>query len=222
MRTEVLDFTDALNDARGKLLDMAGNNVNTMVPAYTNGVQAMPISYAHYLLAFADSFTRDAQRVREAYARLNLSPMGTGVLANSSWPLNRTRLAELLGFDGLVVNSYNAGQVITYDVPIEAANVAASTAIRIGAFMQDVHVQYHQIRPWLLLDVGATYTSSAMPQKRNPGIIQETRGKASDVVASTQTVTMRAHNVTPGMTDYKSSWDSKTARTFVLGVEMMR
>ena len=52
--------------------------------------------------------------------------------------------------------------------------------------MQDVHVQYHQTRPWLLLDSGSTYTSSAMPQKRNPGVIQNTRGKASDVVGSAQ------------------------------------
>lgn len=221
LRLQVLDFTAALNAARARLLATAARNVDTLVPAYTNGVQAMPVSYAHYLLAFADSFERDAARVREAYARLNRSPMGTAVLANSSWPLKRERLADLLGFDGLVVNSFDAGQVSSYDVPIEAVGIASSTAIRVGAFMQDVHVQYHQTRPWLLLSASKTYTSSAMPQKANPGIIQNTRAKASDVVASAQTVTLRAHNVTPGMIDYKTAWASQEAKTFVLGVEMM-
>ena len=222
LRLEVLDFADTLDEARTRLLAIAGKHVDTLVPAYTNGVQAMPISYAHYLLAFADSFQRDAARIREAWSRVNRSAMGTGVLANSSWPLNRERLASLLGFDGLIVNSYDAGQVSTYDVPIEVANIAASAAIRVGAMMQDVHIQYHQTRPWLLLASGKTYTSSAMPQKRNPGVIQNTRAKATDVVASAHWVTLRAHNVSPGMTDYKQSWNAGTARTFILGVEMMK
>ncbi len=223
LRTEVLDFATALSSARARLLELAAQNVDTLVPAYTNGVQAMPVSYAHYLLAFADSFERDATRIREAYARINRSALGTAVLANSSWPLKRERLADLLGFDGLIVNSLDAGQVSTYDIPIEAVGIASSTAIRVGAFMQDVHVQYHQTRPWLLLSAGKTYTSSAMPQKANPGIIQNTRLKASDVVASAQAVTLRAHNVTPGMIDYKNAWSAQGgARTFVLGVEMVQ
>ncbi len=222
LRLEVLDFADALDRVRKRLIDLAGKHVDTYVPAYTNGVQAMPISYAHYLLAFADSFERDATRIREAYARLNLSPMGTAVLANSSWSVNRERLAALLGFDGLVVNSLDAGQISTYDVPLEATAIASSTAIRVGAFLQDVHVQYHQTRPWMLLGAGNTYTSSAMPQKANPGVIQNTRAKATDVVASAQTVVMRAHNVTPGMIDYKSTASASGAKTFVLGVEMLQ
>ena len=222
LRLEMLDFADALDQVRSRLISTAQAHTATYVPAYTNGVQAMPISYAHYLMAFADSFGRDSARIREAYARINLSPMGTGVLANSSWNINRERLAQLLGFDGLIVNSLDAGQISTYDIPIEATSIASSTAIRVGAFMQDVHIQYHQTRPWLLLDSSKTYTSSAMPQKANPGIIQNTRTKASDVVASAQASLWRAHNVTPGMLDYKSTWSPAGAKTFVQGVEMLQ
>lgn len=221
LRTEVLDFASELNAARGRLIDLAGRNVDTLVPAYTNGVQAMPVSYAHYLLGFADSFERDAARLREAYPRINLSALGTAVLANSSWPLKRERLADLLGFDGLIINSFDAGQVSTYDIPLEATAIASSTAIRVGAMMQDLHVQYHQTRPWLLLAPGRTYTSSAMPQKANPGVIQNTRARATDVVASAQAVTLRAHNVTPGMMDYKAAWNAQGAKTFVLAVDML-
>lgn len=205
LRNQVLDFSDALNSLRERVLVTASRHVNTIVPAYTNGVQAQPVSYAHYLLAFEASFARDAQRIRELHARLNRSAMGTAVLANSGWPLNRPRMAELLGFDGLIENSYDAGQVFTYDVPIEASGIPASTAIRLGAMLQDIHTQYHQTRPWLLLEEGATYGSSAMPQKRNPGLVMNAREQASTVVALAQAVTIRAHNVTPGMRDYKQT-----------------
>lgn len=208
LRTNVLAYAEAMNRTRQHLLRLAGEHVDTLVPAYTNGVQAMPISYAHYLLAYDASFARDAQRIRELYTRMNRSAMGTAVLANSSWPLNRERLADLLGFDGVIENSLDAGQVITYDVPIEAANLMSSGAIRIGAMIEDIHTQYHQTRPWLLLAESATYGSSAMPQKRNPGLVMRVRETASDVVGLAHTVTLRAHNVTTGMTDYKSAADS--------------
>ncbi|PZP25506.1 argininosuccinate lyase [Pseudomonas kuykendallii] len=208
LRRQVLDYGDALDALRQRLLKLAAENIDTLVPAYTNGVQAMPISYAHYLLAYDASFERDAQRLQELYARLNLSPMGTAVLANSAYPLNRTRLATLLGFDGVRENSLDASQVSPYDIPLEASALVASTAIRIGAMIGDIHTQYHQIRPWLLLDEASTYTSSAMPQKRNPGLLMRTREAASDVVGLSQLVTLRAHNVTTGMTDYKFAYDS--------------
>ena len=219
LRTAVMDVTDRLLVLRKTLLDIAEQHKDTLVPAYTNGVQAQPITYGHYLLAFADSFARDSARIRELYARLNLSPMGTAVLANSAWPLDRVRLAELLGFDGLVVNSLDAGQIITYDVPLEASGIVSSTAVRIAALLEDVHTQYHQSSPWLLLESGSTYTSSAMPQKQNPGVIMSARAKASDVVAASHWMTLRAHNVNTGMTDYKDAWTQ--ARNFLYTVELL-
>ena len=113
LRLEMLDFADAPDQVRARLITIAQAHTATYVPAYTNGVQAMPISYGHYLMAWADSFARDSASIREAYARIHLSPMGTAVLANSSWSINRERLAQLLGFDGLIVNSLDAGQIST-------------------------------------------------------------------------------------------------------------
>ena len=84
LRLEMLDFADALDQVRARLITIAQAHTAACVPAYTNGVQAMPISYGHYLMAFADSFARDSARIRETYARINLSPMGTAVLATSS------------------------------------------------------------------------------------------------------------------------------------------
>ena len=207
LRDQTLDFAQDLLSLRAKLLAKAADNLDTLMPAYTNGVQAVPVTYGHYLLAYEESFERDQQRISEAYRRLNLSPMGTGVMSNSIWPLNRTRLAELLGFDGIVENSMDSSQVISSDNQLEATGIASSSAIRIGVMMQDLHTQYAEVRPWLLLQEGSTYTSSSMPQKRNPGLIMQARMAASDVVGLSEAVTIRAHNVTSGMVDYKFEFD---------------
>lgn len=222
LRLELLDFATALAELRQQLLEMAAQHAETFVPAYTNGVQAMPISWGHYLHAFADSFGRDGERLRQAWARVNRSPLGAAVLANSSWPLDRVRLAELLGFDGPSTNSYDATQINPNDVALEVSQIAGSVALRVGWLMQDLHVQYHQTRPWLLLAPNRTYSSSAMPQKANPGVIQNNRALASDVVGAMQQVVFRAHNVTPGMIDYKYTWTAGEAAVFVKGVQMLR
>ena len=101
LRNQLLDFSDALNGMRARVLAAAAKNVNTIVPAYTNGVQAQPTSYADYLLGYEASFARDAERIHELYKRLNRCAMGMAVLANSIWPLNRKRMAELFGLTEL-------------------------------------------------------------------------------------------------------------------------
>ena len=218
LRDETLAFADALLKLRQRMLALAADHVETLMPAYTNGVQAVPITLGHYLLAYEAAFQRDQQRVQEAYARLNRSPMGAGVLSNSIWPLDRERMAQLLGFDGIIENSLDANQVAPFDQQMEAAGIAESSAIRVGALMQDLHTQYHQTRPWLLLQEGSTYTSSSMPQKRNPGLIMRARMAASDVVGLAQAAAIRAHNVTTGMVDYKSEVDELGVLTKAAGM----
>lgn len=205
LRNQTLDFAEALLGLRERMLAKAADHIDTLMPAYTNGVQAVPVTYAHYLLGYEAAFGRDQRRLAEAYARLNLSPMGSGVLSGSIWPLDRARMAELLGFDGVVDNTYDANQIIPIDTQLEVSAVAASVATHIGIVMQDLHIQYHQVHPWLLLQEGSTYTSSAMPQKRNPGLITQARVQASDVVGLAQAVDIRFHNVSTGMVDYKSA-----------------
>ena len=203
LRNQLLDFDDELCALRWTLIGLAGKHIQTVIPAYTNGVQAMPDSYAHYLLGFINALERDAQKIHDAYPRLNSSPMGTAVLANSSWPINRERLSDLLGFEQLVVNSFDASQIIPLDNTLEAVGIVNTAALQLGMILQDIHTQYHQTRPWLLLDEASTYTSSSMPQKRNPGLIMRAREAASTQVGLGVAIMFRDHNVTSGMTDYK-------------------
>ena len=209
-RDRVLDLLAAMDAMRGKLLDLAARHQDTVVPAYTNGVQAQPTTYAHYLLGFAAAYGRDAERLHQAWARLNLSPMGSAALGTSSFPVDRPRLAVLLGFDSVAENSYDADQLAAIDLGAELVGITTATALTTGAFVQDVHTQYHQSRPWIALQEGAlTGTSSIMPQKRNPYGLNVLRLQASEVVGAGTTFLFEAHNVTPGMPDYKREQSQK-------------
>lgn len=210
-RERVLDLMAAMNQSKAQILALAAQHVDTIVPAYTNGVQAQPTTFAHYLLAFAEAFGRDSARLQEAYARLNLSPLGAAALGTSSFPVDRHRLAELLGFDGTVENSYDAAQLGALDTGVELTSLCSNAALTMGILMQDFHTQYHQPYPWIMIQEGRlTGTSSIMPQKRNPYGINILRLQASEVVGSAMTYEIEAHNVSPGMPDYKRDQVEKT------------
>lgn len=205
LRDAHLDVYDALLGARDVVIDIASRHVDTVIPAYTHGVQAQPTTLAHYLLAFSAALERDAARYRQSYQRINLSPLGAAALGTSGFPVDRERLAALLGFYGLVINSYDANLVSSVDSKIEFANVMAISAIPIGQFVQNLHVQYHGTSPWLLLSDEQTGISSIMPQKRNPRPLDRLRSLTSAIVGGAHTVTLNAHNTMSGMNDYRDA-----------------
>jgi argininosuccinate lyase len=204
MREDLLNAYDNLAAARSALLALANKDPDAIVPAYTWGVQAQPITFGHYLTAYAAALRRNGERLREAYARLNLSPLGAAALGTSSFPVDRIRLADLLGFDGVVENSLDANQISPIDSGAEAVGIASASALVIGTFIADVTQQYAQTKPWLLLAEGElTGTSSIMPQKRNPSGLVFLRTQSSTVLGHAQTFLLTAHNVAAGMSDYK-------------------
>ena len=205
LRDDVLALADQLAKTTATLVQMAGRHASTIVPNYTNGVAAQPNSLGHNLLGHAAGLERDAQRLREAYARIDRSPMGTTVLNGTSWPLDRRAMADYLGFANLVDNAYDAAQISSMDEPVEVGSVVASIALHAGNFVEDVMVQYSHSRPWMLLAEGGgnTYVSSAMPQKRNPGLLNRTREDASTAVTLALGPLIQMHNITPGMSDPK-------------------
>ena len=205
LRDEMLNLADALNKTTTTMVKLADKYKATVVPNYTNGVAAQPNSYGHYLLGIASGLERDAQRIREAYARIDRSPMGTTVLNGTSWPLNRKRMADYLGFSATVDNAYDAAQISAVDQPVEAGAIVMAIALHAGSFLEDVMTQYAQARPWMLLQEGDgnTYVSSAMPQKRNPGLLNSTRRDASTALTLGMGAALQAHNIPPGMSDPK-------------------
>lgn len=204
LREDLLATLAALNAARDALLTLAEAHADAIIPAYTWGVQAQPTAFGHWLGAYAAALARTAERIRQAYARVNLCPLGSAALGTSSFPVDRPRLAELLGFNGVAENSFDATQISAVDLRAEASQLASTAALTIGMLIADITQQYAQTRPWLVLEQGAqTGVSSIMPQKRNPSGLVWLRKLASTVAGGATVFSFQAHNVASGMHDYK-------------------
>ena len=199
-------FEDLL-PVRAALLDLAARHVSTVIPTYTHGVQAQPTSAAHYLVAFGAALERVGARLIQSYARANRNPLGAGAGTTSLFEINRERLTQLLGFDGLIDNSFDANIVAPIDATLEFVNVLALMALQLGQLTQDIHAQFYLPEPWLILDPGSMLTgiSSMMPQKRNPRVLELLREHASVIVGSAQSMALLAHNAISGMTDVRET-----------------
>lgn len=225
LRDRFLLIFASLLRVRGQMLSLGENYTDTLVPAYTNGVQAQPVTMGHLLCGYESALQRTGQRMIEAYQRLNRSPLGSGALATTRFPIHRQQLATLLGFDGCVENAFDAAQIAIVDVGAETAHNASLVALSLGTFIQDIHAQFHHARPWVLLheskprestsqgslsvenktptSAGLLSPSTLMPQKRNPVVLNRARLAASKVLGASFTASLVGHNVNSGMTDYK-------------------
>ena len=203
LRDAYLDNAAALNDYRAALLRFAQSAPNAIMPAYTMGVQAQPITLGHYLSGYLGALERQAQRLHEAYARVNLSPLGAAAVGTSSFPVDRNQLATSLGFDRPIENSFDANHVSPFDAGVEAASLSMSSAVTTGALMADLLDQYRQNRPWFRVAAGETTTSSIMPQKRNPTTMLSVRKQASRTIGAAETAILVAHNIAAGTTEYR-------------------
>ncbi|KAF9872098.1 argininosuccinate lyase [Colletotrichum karsti] len=220
IRDAVLKLASQLHATTRRLLKLAETHAGTLVPNYTNGVAAQPNSYGHYLLGHVAGLHRDGERLQQLYARLDRCAMGTTVLNGTSWPLNRRRMAKYLGFAAVVDNAYDAAQISAAEMPVEIGAIASQIALHAGSYIQDVMVQYSQPKPWILLQEGGenTYASSAMPQKRNPGLLNRARAEASRVVTLGVGRAIQGHNLPPGMVDAKDLGDNLAVVNGATGV----
>jgi argininosuccinate lyase len=211
LRDRFLTLFGRLNDVRHEMLRVGSAYSDAIVPAYTNGVQAQPVTFGHLMTGYEAALRRSAARMKETYQRLNQSPLGAAALATSSFAVDRPRLAKLLGFSECVENSFDAAQLSVVDVGVEAASCACIIALSLGTFIQDLHAQFHHARPWILLD-GANLLSKStlMPQKRNPVALNRARLLASETAGDSITAILAAHNVCSGLTDYKRGDASHT------------
>ena len=162
------------------VLAQARQNATTVMPGYTHLQHAEPVTLGHFLLAFHDALARDARRLAEAFDAANQNALGAAALAGSSFALDRQRTTELLGFDGVVENTYDA--VAGRDYILQAASAAAVLASTIARVVDTLIVWSTSEFGMLEMPDSYAYTSSIMPQKRNPSYFFESvRSKAARV-----------------------------------------
>jgi argininosuccinate lyase len=179
LRGEIDRLAPLLAQMQRSLVDVAANNVETILPGFTHMQVAQPVSFAHHLLAYVEMFARDEERLADVRKRVNRLPLGAAALAGTSYPLDREAVARTLGFDGVCQNSLDA--VSDRDFAIEFTSWASITMMHVSRLAEEIVLWMSQ--NFGFIDLADRYCtgSSIMPQKRNPDVAELARGKTGRV-----------------------------------------
>ena len=167
---------------RGVLLDLAEREAETVIPGYTHLQRAQPVLLAHHLQAYEEMLARDAARFREARARANVLPLGSGALAGVGYPIDRELVARELGFDAIAANSLDA--VSDRDFVVEFHAAAALTMVHLSRLSEEIVLWASAEFGLVRLDDAFATGSSIMPQKRNPDVAELARGKSARAIGN--------------------------------------
>jgi argininosuccinate lyase len=180
LRGEIDLIGALLTDLQKALVDIAGKNVDVILPGFTHLQVAQPVSFGHHMLAYVEMFARDAERLLDVRKRVNRLPLGAAALAGTSYPLDRERVAKALGMEGICQNSLDA--VSDRDFAIEFAAAASLAMIHISRLSEELVLWMSQ--SFGFIDIADRFCtgSSIMPQKKNPDVPELARGKTGRVV----------------------------------------
>ena len=183
MRLYLRDEIDALQTTLRRLqvvlLDLAEREAETIMPGFTHLQIAQPVTFGHHLLAWFEMLVRDAARLNECRARVNVMPLGAAALAGTSYPIDRNHTAQLLGFSAPCENSLDA--VSDRDFIIEFVSTAALIMTHLSRFSEELVLWSSTQFGFIDLGDGFCTGSSIMPQKKNPDVPELVRGKAGRV-----------------------------------------
>ena len=198
LRDRFLGSLERLNTLRQALSAMAADHVETLMPGITHTQPAQPTTLAHYLLGVLGHLERDAQRIREAYARINRNPMGAAAFTTTGFPIDRELTARLLGFDAIVENGYDA--VGAADYMVETTGVLTTMASGLSRFVQDLLIWARAESGIIRIADAFVQISSIMPQKRNPVVLEHVRARIGYVYGDAATVATMVHSSAYGDT----------------------
>jgi argininosuccinate lyase len=179
LREDLLKQMAALLKVREVLIALAEKHTETVMPGFTHMQHAQPTTLAHHLLAYEQAFSRDFDRLRDAYARVNQSPLGAAAFASTGYPINRELTARLLGFDGLVTNTMDA--VATRDFALETLADLTILMTNVSRLCEELVIWSTSFVKFVTLDDAFCSTSSIMPQKKNPDTAEIMRAKTGSV-----------------------------------------
>jgi len=170
-RKRILEILDVITSLRQTLLQLASVHLETVLPAYTHFQQAQPITFAHYLLSWVNGCGRDFDRFLELYGRINASPAGAAIVSGSAFPVNRERVAELLGFDSVLQNTRDA--IFGYDPHLELFSKLAILNNSLARFCSDLYIWCSSEFAMIELKDRFCGTSSINPGKKNPQALEQ-------------------------------------------------
>jgi argininosuccinate lyase len=179
MRKAARHIMMSIRSFQRAMLAKAGQYKDVIMPGYTHMQRAQPVLLAHHLMAYVSMIDRDYERFEDCLKRIQRSPLGTGALAGTSFPIDRRRTARVLGFEAIIENSIDA--VSDRDVLIEFIAHCSIVMMHLSRFAEELVLWSSQ--EWRFAEIGEAFTtgSSIMPQKKNPDMAELVRGKTGRV-----------------------------------------
>ncbi len=177
-----VDLLFALVNLQQAMMNLAEREKDTVLPGYTHLQRAQPVTFGHWCLAYVEMFNRDIGRLKDALYRLDTSPLGSGALAGTAYPIDRNALAQRLGFRTATMNSLDA--VSDRDHVIELLSAASISMMHLSRFAEDLIFYNSGEAGFVEMSDLVSSGSSLMPQKKNPDACELIRGKAGRVFGS--------------------------------------
>ena len=179
MRASIDDIIKLITTMQLSILDLAEENVNTVMPGLTHLQIAQPISFGHHLMAYFEMLKRDKERLSDCRKRVNILPLGAAALGGTSYPINRKMVAKKLGFDDICKNSLDA--VSDRDFTIEFCACSTLIMTHLSRLSEELILWMSPLFGFIQLDDCFCTGSSIMPQKKNPDVPELVRGKTGRV-----------------------------------------
>ena len=182
MRTRqyIIEILTGIFEIRRALIDTADEHTATIMPGFTHLQHAQPTTLAHYLLSYENLFARDAERLFDAYNRVNRSPLGSAAFAGTGFPLDRHLTASYLGFSAPLENSMDG--VANRDFIVETISALAILMTNVSRMCEELILWSSALVKFVELDDAYCSTSSIMPQKKNPDTLEIMRSKSALVI----------------------------------------
>ena len=179
LKKRVAEVIGLIENFQATILEKAEQNVDTIAPGYTHLQRAQPISFAHHLMAYFWMLERDKQRFNESVKRIDILPLGAGAMAGTTFPIDRLKSAELLGFSQVYQNSMDA--VSDRDFIVEFLSNSSLMMAHLSRFAEEIILWSTDEFKFIELDDAFSTGSSIMPQKKNPDMAELIRGKSGRV-----------------------------------------
>ena len=186
LRDEITQIISYIEQLINTIIKLAEDNLTTIMPGYTHMQRAQPITFAHHVMAYAQMLLRDKGRLEDTYKRMNVLPLGSCALASTTYPINRDRVCELLGFDEVSQNSLDG--VSDRDFCIELASALSILMLHLSRFSEEIILWCSWEFKFIELDDAFATGSSIMPQKKNPDVTELIRGKTARVYGDLNTL----------------------------------
>ena len=186
LRDEIEEIKKLVISLTETLCKIALQHTDTIMPGYTHLQRAQPITFGQHLMAYAQMFLRDIDRLTDAAERMNVCPLGSGALAGTTYPIDRQRTSSLLHFDEPMVNSLDG--VSDRDFCIELASAISIIMMHLSRFSEEIILWSSWEFKFIELDDAFSTGSSIMPQKKNPDVTELIRGKAARIFGDNMTL----------------------------------